>query len=383
MAVNSDVAGGCLPTTVVLGDTITCSPQARGATRYNPSLELVQVCTSDGWVNIGNSKDDQGAGLTKETARPSCQAIRIANPQAKDGIYWVMDPLTNLPIEIYCLLEMGVASTGIYFGTGAQGKVELLENREYFIDEIFPNYDPLRNMVPHFDTLLLANGARLTVAPYNKVTGSGGVLAFYVKNKLSIMDDRSFLDVSAKGHAGGVDIQTIAGYAANTMNSPGDGPAGGAGGHGGDPAGCLTGAGATPGSGSHGSGAGGGSFFTEGSEGTYDYIRCLNLAPRPAGPLVKLEEARRLWTTDSFLEMGSGGGASGPGHYSKDGPSRSSCPPFRGGRGGGKLQVYAREIALEGTGTLISFRATGEGGLPQSPTCLWPNSNPQVGKWAK
>ena len=63
-------------------------------------------------------------------------------------------------------------------------------------------------------------------------------------------------------------------------------------------------------------------------------------------------------------------GSGGPGHT-----STSYCIPANGAAGGGAIQIAAKTI-VNADG---NFRAQGGQGYPRSPTCQWPNDNPQVG----
>ncbi len=84
---------------LVLGSkTATCDRFAKGAIRYNETLNAIQVCNGKAWL-------PRLVGTSKTTPARDCKQIKDWAPMAKSGVYWI-DPdgagKGVAPFEIYC-----------------------------------------------------------------------------------------------------------------------------------------------------------------------------------------------------------------------------------------------------------------------------------------
>ena len=88
---------------VLASKTAPCDSFAKGAIKYSPELNAIQVCDGVAWFPrlVGTSKDD---------AALDCKQIKDWAPQAKSGTYWI-DPdgagKGAAPYEVYCDQETG------------------------------------------------------------------------------------------------------------------------------------------------------------------------------------------------------------------------------------------------------------------------------------
>lgn len=74
-----------------------------GMIRFNTDFNEVEYYNGSKWINP-NTGAQAGIGQTAESASPNARAIKAANPNAGDGVYWIDLPTVG-PKQIYCLMD--------------------------------------------------------------------------------------------------------------------------------------------------------------------------------------------------------------------------------------------------------------------------------------
>ena len=73
-----------------------------GATIYNSTDEKLQTWNGSEWMDIGGGSEPDGSSSDK--AASSASAILQVNPQATDGVYWILLPSVGAK-QVYCMMD--------------------------------------------------------------------------------------------------------------------------------------------------------------------------------------------------------------------------------------------------------------------------------------
>ena len=73
-----------------------------GSFGYNTENEVLEFYNGTEWVEAGGSSVPDGSSADK--AAPSANDIKLANPAAPDGVYWIDLPSSG-PTQLYCIMN--------------------------------------------------------------------------------------------------------------------------------------------------------------------------------------------------------------------------------------------------------------------------------------
>lgn len=95
------VGGACVASSLLIGDTLTCTEARAGLLRYNKDLKVLQFCSGGNWRGISS----QEVGDTPLSPGDSCAAIAKSRPGAHDGNYYITRG--GQAIAVYCIMMNG------------------------------------------------------------------------------------------------------------------------------------------------------------------------------------------------------------------------------------------------------------------------------------